>query len=112
MSATANAYMGGSKGIDEVFLDEIRSQATEHLPACLQVDYVCLQDHHFEPPVIKTHPYERMSHAVLNWAIEHQHDCDVLQVGPCRLACHRPVLLATVFMNIAMRARQYTATST
>ena len=44
------------------------------------MDYLCLAEHHFQPEVIETYPYERLSHATLAWLKENQEMCDVLQV--------------------------------
>jgi hypothetical protein len=44
------------------------------------VQYTCLKREQFLPYTVNTQPFEQLSHAVLNWTIEHQHDCDILQV--------------------------------
>lgn len=43
------------------------------------VQYTCLQQAHFLPPTVNTQPFEQLSHAVVNWLLEHQHDCDIVQ---------------------------------
>lgn len=42
------------------------------------VDFTCLEPKHFEPEVVETFPYERLSHAVLAWLQEDPQRCDVL----------------------------------
>ena len=44
------------------------------------VQYTCLQQSHFLPATVNTQPFEQLSHAVLNWLTDHQHDCDIVQV--------------------------------
>ena len=50
-----------------------------------QVQYACLQHEHFEPFTVATQPFEQLSHAVLQWLVQHQEDCDVVQASmhPC-----------------------------
>ena len=43
------------------------------------VQYTCLQQSHFLPATVNTQPFEQLSHAVLNWLTDHQHDCDIVQ---------------------------------
>ncbi len=43
--------------------------------------YACFEEHHFEPFVVTTQPYEGLSHATLAWLIENQDQCDVLQAS-------------------------------
>ena len=45
------------------------------------VQYACLQQDHFLPATVNTQPFEQLSHAVLNWLLGHQHDCDVVQAS-------------------------------
>ena len=42
--------------------------------------YTCLRDAHFAPFTVSTQPFEQLSYAVLAWLLEHQADCDVVQV--------------------------------
>lgn len=66
------------------------------------VSYACLQHEHFEPFTVATQPFEQLSHAVLHWLVQHQNDCDVVQVRsaspaiPLTLDLHRALLALTV----------------
>ncbi len=45
------------------------------------VTYACLDHSHFEPFTVATQPFEQLSHAVLQWLVRNQNDCDVVQVS-------------------------------
>ena len=45
--------------------------------------YECLTEGHFLPFTVSTQPFEQLSYAVLNWLLERQADCDVVQVSQC-----------------------------
>ena len=45
------------------------------------VTYACLDHSHFEPFTVATQPFEQLSHAVLQWLVQKQNDCDVVQVS-------------------------------
>ena len=45
------------------------------------VTYACLDHSHFEPFTVATQPFEQLSHAVLQWLVQNQKDCDVVQVS-------------------------------
>ncbi|KAK9805857.1 hypothetical protein WJX73_008965 [Symbiochloris irregularis] len=85
---TATAYhllagvLGGSKDFKVTFLgasnkfaicNEAKPVNSKH-----NVDFTCLEPRHFEPEVVETFPYERLSHAVLAWLQENPQRCDVL----------------------------------
>ena len=46
-----------------------------------RVQYACLQHAHFQPFTVATQPFEQLSHAVLQWLVQHQDDCDVVQAS-------------------------------
>lgn len=57
-----------------------------------EVQYACLKHEHFEPFTVATQPFEQLSHAVLQWLVQNQNDCDVVQVTTFLPPFHRSVL--------------------
>lgn len=40
--------------------------------------FTCLEERHFLPKIIETHPYASLAQAALNWLQEHQNECDLV----------------------------------